>query len=554
MRLPVPARDLAVLALVAAALRLAIALAAGIDGPLGADMAFWGYAAVVLVKGGGPLTHPALMPGLAALVDALAGTGLLWPQWILVLVSGILLAPATALAVASLVGEPGGAAAGRLAGALVLLLPATTIASLQVEPAAVELLQVCLMLALAGRVARVGGLRSALALGAMGALAAGTKEGGGVDLLLLALPAVLLRGGPRLRLALGVIGGAALVGLALTVFGHSADPSAPVAGPKAEVPLQDMLAWIGTGAVPPPLRHPGDPVGALTQAQVQAIAAAGTAGRVVAILRVQAWRLLVLLGPWALATPIVAVALVRRWRQGRLPAATAGILLGHVLLVAVGLVVVIQGRHAEWLAMGVVWGLALLLAGRPAWQRGLALGLAAVFGLLSARPERWRLHGLAGQARDDAAMGSWALAQVPEGARLASPLHVVGAVTGLPVRQGFDGGDLPEGPVLVLARMGQAPSEDRDAVPPLWWPLLPLRELDTPTGRYELLASSTFTASGLGRGVPAVGAAVPRDRLDASGALTVAPEGTPPRPAGRRDGRPRPGSHHAARPAEPEAP
>lgn len=469
-----PAHELLLLALAGAASRLLLAWAAGVDLPIGPDAAFWGYAAVQLAHGAGPVLYPPTLPLLGALVDGLLGTGVLAPMAAASAAAGVLVAPVTAWAVAGL----GGRAAGRWAGALALSLPAITVASLTVEPVAILWLLLALMLTAATALSRRGSPGPALALGLLGGLAAITKEGGGLDLLLLALPALALAPAGRLRAAAAL----ALGALPLLLAAQALVPGAGQA--KAIVPLQDALAWIGQGRVPAPLLHPGDPVGALDAAAAAAFAAAGPAHRLLAALAIQGRRLAFFLGPWLLAWPLVLWVVRREQRVVR------GLALPHLLLLPAGLLVVVQGRHAEWLAWGTLIGLALALSRAPRWLGVLGLALALAHGATGVARELPRLRAEVLRARVVDALTRDALARLPAGCALESPLHRVGARAGTLVRAGMDGAPTQPPPCLALAVEGEGSDESIEVLPDhraytLRW------RYTTPLGRFGLYARGT---------------------------------------------------------------
>ncbi|MCK6501802.1 hypothetical protein L6R53_00105 [Myxococcota bacterium] len=422
-----------------------------------------------LVHPAGPVLYPPAYPLWGATVDRLLGTGVLAPMAAASAAAGVLAAPATAWAVARL----GGRAAGRWAGVLALCLPATTVASLTVEPVTILWLLLALMLAAAAALARGGGAGPALALGLLGGLATVTKEGGGLDLLLLALPALVLAPAGRTRAAVAL----ALAALPLLLAAQALAPSAGQA--KATVPLQDVVGWLGQGRVPPPLLHPGDPVGALDREAVAAFAGASPAGRAATALAIQGERLAFFLGPWLLAWPLVLWVVRREERVVR------GLVLPHLLLLPAGLLVVVQGRHAEWLAWGTLVGLALALARAPRWLGGLGLALALAHGAAGLARELPRVRGQALRARVVDAVTRDALARLPAGCGLESPLHRVGARTGMPVRAGMDGEEVRPPPCLALAVEGDGSDETIDVLPDHAAHALRWR-YTTPVGRFGL--------------------------------------------------------------------
>lgn len=472
----IPARELALLTLVAVAVRVALFVASGVSGPVGPDMGFWSYAALQLAEGAGPISYPPVLPLLAAGVRRLTGAGLEDVLWWSVLASGLLLPAMAAYAV----GRLGGLGPGRLAGVLMLMLPATTLASMTVEPTAPFFLLLLGMLAAAVGVAAAGSVRSAIWLGLLGGLAIGTKEGGVVDLLLLAVPAVAASSGRRVRLAVAILALAAAVAAVLALLAP-----AGLAG-KASVPLTDMTIWLQDGIVPAALLHDGDAVGALDQKQAQAFLVAGPAVRALMVLQVQAWRMLVLLGPWAVAAPIVAVLLIVAWRRGQLAGWQVALVLPHVMLLAGGLAVVLQGRHAEWLALGTLWGLALVLPLQPLGVRELVLVLAFAHAPVRALPELVRLEGLDRTARVEREVAAWVVDELPEGAVLASPLFSFGAATGQLVHDVMESRGPSTQLVLVLVRDGDSPYESVRSVPDALQPLVLYRTLDSPVGRFNL--------------------------------------------------------------------
>lgn len=439
-------------------------------------MEFWGYAATAISAGGERVTHPPALPALAALAHRLFGSGVLWPLWLLALLPGVLLAPAAAWLGARL----DGAQTGWRVGLLILLLPASTATSLMVDSAALANLEFIALLGLALSVARSASPAAALALGLVGGLAVVTKEGGSLDLLLLALPALAMA--PRRRTLLALLVGVGAVALPLALSSLAPE----LGGRKAALPMQHMSAWIQHGAIPAPLFHAGERALHLSPEEGQRFAELTLLPRVGAIVGVQLVRLVQLLGPLLVLLP--ALALARRFSPEARPLPRELLLLlgPRALLLLGGLFVVIQGRHAEWLVLPALFLLAALLSRSGARTQALSFVVLVLFCAGSLRAEQSRLRLLVAQAQNELAVARWIEQIVPAETTLVSPLYLVGAATMRTVARGLASPLPPVSEFLVLVRESNDPVEGVRALPPLLLPVAPRARLLTPGGTFGL--------------------------------------------------------------------
>lgn len=507
-----PALLALLLVLAGALVRAALLVAGEVDGPVGGDLEHWAYAALQL-RLGRVIAHPPLLPAIAALADRLLDTGLLWPLWLSSLLPGLLLAPAAAWASKRLDGP----ASAPWAGLFVLLLPATTAISLAVDPAALAMLLSLLLLGGAPRLARDGSARAALLIGLLGGLGLVAKEGGALDLLLVALPALLLAPRRRLRLALLVL----LPPLALALAFRAFSPD--LAAGKAALPFLHARDWWREGRVPELLFHAGNQGVHLLREQEGDYLPLSPGARLLAILRLQAVRLIGLAGPLCLLLPLALLHLLHHRR--RYPPDLPALLLPRAALLALALVIVVQGRHVEWLALPVVLLLASMAARLPRPQAAL-LVLPLLLGFASALPaEAERLRVLERQARVERGVARWTEELLADEDRLTANLPLVGAILGRPVLDDLVHGEAepPEGWLLVRqARLNDGHSAD---APGHLWPLRLEAALRTEQGVFGLYRVRT----------PASVEPVPTSRLDADGRIEDEAEGPPRRrPQSRR--------------------
>lgn len=444
---------------------------------MGLDIEFWGYAATSLVNGQEPIQHPPLLPLLAATAHDALGTGVLWPLWLLALLPGALLPPALAWVGARLDGPETGWTVGLLA----LLLPATTLSSLMVDSTALANLWLATLLGLSLLLARGGGPPIALLLGLVGGLAMVTKEGGVLDLVLLALPAVVMAPSRRLRIA-------ALIGISALVVSYGMSRIVPeLGGGKAALPVQEMVAWVRAGTPPSPITHAGERAWHLTEAEAGLFESMSLTSRLLAIAAVQLLRQVQFLGPYLLLPPLLFLAWRRRASAEPLPSELGRVFGLRLALLAGGLGLVIQGRHAEWLALPSLLLLAALLRRvHRAWTP-VSFGLLLLFTGQYLVEERPRLMRIVAKARTERAVARWVEQVVPDDRVLVSPILLVGAATMRPVGQGVYSPLPPVESFLVLLRDETGHQQTSSTqLPEGLMPLAERARLSTPDGIFTL--------------------------------------------------------------------
>ena len=154
---PPSRRSLAALFALGLLVRLPLVVLAGVKGPVGEDASMWGYRALELAKGVWHGSHPPLYPALGVALSAsgldlgLALAGISWA-------AGLLMAPVFAWGASKLVG----ARAGLVAGACLLVQPALTAWSLRIEPSALFMVLLGLLLGALGEALHQGSRRAAV--------------------------------------------------------------------------------------------------------------------------------------------------------------------------------------------------------------------------------------------------------------------------------------------------------------------------------------------------------------------------------------------------------
>lgn len=440
--------------------------------PLGEDAQFWGYRALELADGQLVGSHPPGYPVLALLYGALTGWDVAYSAQAVSYIGGALMAPAIALGLTPIVGR----GAALLSGAFVVLLPALGVASLRVEPTSLFIVLIGVLLFATGRAIE----RRSPALGALAGILVplmGLVKENGLLYTLVLVPAIFVALRERnARFGLAVLGafctGSGAV-LALDSLHHTGEaPSAEraevvqkrvVAGEKpppemadlshkVSLPVVDVIDLVSTGYLPPPILAKEDSAIQPSGAVLAELAAADTAParRLVLYAEIQARRMWRFLGVWLLAAPFAAWAAWKAHRDGELERWQLAMLGVLTLCLVPGMFVLIQPRHAEFGALGIVAASALAVT-RAAPRKLrlftlLALALAAVHGahLFHAR-EFEPLKYLTRSARERLAAARTVQRLVPATANLCSPSFWIGFYTDRLVLDCARGADIEAG-------------------------------------------------------------------------------------------------------------
>ena len=329
-----------------------------------------------------------------------------------------------------------GARAGLVAGACLLVQPALTAWSLRIEPSALFMVLLGLLLGALGEALHQGSRRAAVGAGLTLAALGLCKESG----VYLALPALLglalcERAAEERRALTGLCAAAFL---SITLPFQAWDRASPHGvAEKTALPMLDREAFLERGEVPKPLLARDDPALTVSQEVQRHLSDPNTSRgeRARWLWQEQARRAWRFLGPWLLVAPLGALGVVALAPRGALDRGSTALILGlHAMLIPVAWVVV-QGRHAEvglvgtWLALGLGVDRGL----NSGLRRGLAVAVAALLstagGIRAFTLERSRLEHMQGVAETYTSAAKVIQEALPEGAVLCSNQAWVGWFT-----------------------------------------------------------------------------------------------------------------------------
>jgi hypothetical protein len=442
----IPWKGILVLTIASILLRVGIFAWFRLGAPLGEDAEFWGYRALELLDGQLVGTHPPAYPAMALLFKHIVGWDLAYSAQAISYGSGTLMAPAMALGLTPIVGRR----AGLLSGAFVLVMPALMMSSLRVEPTSLFIFLLGVLLFVVGRAIE----RRSAVLGAIAGLMVPfiglVKENGFLyTLVLLPLLFVALRD-RRVLLTLATLG-AFCLGLG-GIFAMDAKGDKGNLSHKVSLPVSDTIKLVESGYLPPPILAKED-VFIQPSAAVRAeIAAEDTAPmrRVYLFAVVQALRIWRFLGLWLVVAPVAGVVAWRAWRDGTLRGWQLSMLGALTVCLIPGIFVIIQPRHAEPGALGIVaaaaLGLTRLSLPSRRWATLAAVLLATGQGVFTFYAREFETLGFLARSARERQKTAWDVERwVPDDARLCSTSFWIGFYTGRLVLTCAEGREITPG-------------------------------------------------------------------------------------------------------------